>query len=98
MAYDYSDPKRASEATQTAWRKVASVTPGGKPFFYVRTRHDTSGYDRVVWDRTVLAWAAQSDRVRDKPAYLGTFATLRTAQRACDEIADARAENDGEES
>lgn len=42
------------------WNKVASVSTGGKPFFY--TRYDTTSYpytvrQSIVWDRHVRAYA-----------------------------------------
>lgn len=46
------------------WKRVASVTGGGKPYFYVRYVRESYPYSirhSVVWDRKVRAWAAQEN-------------------------------------
>ena len=53
------------------WTKVASVTPGGKPFFYVR------GQQRIVWDRY-----SESFKAHDSDKLVGYFDDIRKAKRA----------------
>lgn len=36
------------------WQKIASVTNGGKPYFYVR--FDNRGKLTIVWDRTEYSY------------------------------------------
>lgn len=62
------------------WKRVASVTPGGMPYFYVRYASATYPYSvrqSVVWDREKLAWAAQEN---DKT--IGYYNNLLDAKRA----------------
>ena len=84
------------------WKKCASVTTGGKPFFYVAPIEDGSiGYRRVVWHRGVLAYAATVDqRYGDRPYLVGYFSTVAEAKRAAeafdrDDIDDRRASREG---
>ena len=70
------------------WQKCASVTPGGKPFFFVRKLEEYGrenwGFYRVVWDRQVQAYAATKDQKHgDRPALLGYFGSVREAKDAC---------------
>lgn len=70
------------------WKACPSVTPGGKPFFYVAKvdEYDPEnwGFHRVVWDRRVQAYAATTDqKYGDRPKLHGYFSTVREAQEAC---------------
>ena len=74
------DPNPNLEADMTAWRKVASVTTGGQPYFYVRYDQDSYPYavrDCIVWDRSVLAYRAERN---DKA--LGFFSSVAEAKHA----------------
>ena len=84
QALDWWDP---SAVNLSDWQKCASVTPGGKSFFYVRkiTAYGAEnwGFDRIVWNREVQAYAATRDqRHGDRPALLGYFSTVKEAQAA----------------
>lgn len=43
------------------WKKVPSVTTGGKPYFFVAFHEDNTGRTKttVVWDRTKRKWAVE---------------------------------------
>ena len=65
------------------WKQCASVTPGGKPFFYVRSLTAYHGYQRIVWDRRVLAYAATIDqKYGDRPTLVGYYSTVNEAKQA----------------
>lgn len=70
------------------WKQCASVTPGGKPYFYIRKVDEYGpenwGYYRVVWSREVRAYAATRDQKHgDRPTLLGYFSNVDDAQAAC---------------
>lgn len=45
----------------TTWKKIPSVTTGGKPFFYHLTETDTGHWcATVVWNRSVRAYAVEA--------------------------------------
>ncbi len=63
------------------WKKVPSVRPGGKPYFYVSiTPH---GKRTVVWDRLTWKWALLGDQEppRGEAPVLGLFATASAAMK-----------------
>ena len=67
------------------WKQVPSVTLGGKSFFYVRKVAEYGpenwGFDRIVWNRDVRAYAATRDqKYGDRPKLLGYFSTVAEAQ------------------
>lgn len=68
------------------WKKVASVTPGGKPYFFVAPMSEYYGYYRIVWDRRVLAYAATIDqKYGDRPTLVGYYSTVDEAKHAFSE-------------
>lgn len=57
------------------WIKCASVTTGGKPYFYYRR---VNGIRQcVVWNRRVCQWESQEGENT-----LGYYATMQEAKRA----------------
>lgn len=67
------------------WRQVESVTPGGKPYFYVKALTEYTGFRRVVWHRDVRAYAATVDRkYTDRPMLVGYYSTVNEARQAAD--------------
>lgn len=64
-----------ADTTQTPWRKVPSVTPGGQTYFYYRRVNGVR--QCIVWDRLVCQWDAQEGE-----RTLGYYATMQDAQRA----------------
>ena len=68
------------------WKKCASVTPGGKPYFYIRKVPEYGpenwGYHRIVWDRQVLAYALTMDQKHgDRPTLIGYYSTPKEAMK-----------------
>ena len=62
------------------WRKVASMTSGGKPNFFVRystMQYPYAARESVCWDRIVRAWAAKRN---DK--LIGYYTTSQQAKKA----------------
>lgn len=57
------------------WRKIASATTGGKPYFYL----SATGSRCVVWDRLAQAWVA---RIEDHGCILSTIGYYKTAAAA----------------
>lgn len=60
------------------WRKVASVTHGGKPFFYIAASRP-GVFWRIVWHRDVQAYALSHDSLNGT---LGFYSTPKEAQQA----------------
>ena len=52
------------------WRVCASVTHGGKPYFYTRDKPSA----RIMWDRDILAYELQINN-----RFIGHFPTVDAA-------------------
>ncbi len=63
----------------TAWKKVASVTPGGKHYFWTAIVRGDRYW--VVWDRDKKKWAVETEKRTGGYATLALFATPIQGQR-----------------
>jgi hypothetical protein len=66
------------------WEKVASVTTGGKPYFYVAHAYNQTGNRvkyTVVWNRIKQCWTAEyDDYTLPKAIELGSFNSAHYAR------------------
>lgn len=52
--------ERVSLLRQKGWKRVASVTPGGKPHFYFRRDKNTVQW--ICWDRKLQTWQVETKK------------------------------------
>lgn len=53
------------------WRECASVTSGGKPFFYFKAGGPGEPRQWIVWNRTVQKWTREIEEFSDSLAIPG---------------------------
>jgi hypothetical protein len=63
------------------WQKIASVTAGGKPYFYIAAT-SPGVYWRIVWDRWLHTYIISHD------GYRGSFGSYVTPKQAMRAVAD----------
>lgn len=68
------------------WKAIASVTPGGKPYFYLRSLTEYHGYRRVAWNRARQLYVASVDQKYGDPRIIGDYPTILDGMRAADAV------------
>ena len=67
-----------------AWEKVASVTTGGKPYFWFkRSKHYRAW---VVWDRQERKWKAKVEALDNKQSMSRYFSTAEAGKKGVDNL------------
>ncbi len=74
------------------WQRVASVTPGGKPYFWIAflvNADKARAKFSVVWDRARLQWLAEMDNMSNGDhKFIGWFFHHKAARDHVETIAN----------